>query len=119
MNSSIMTGICAGPAWTLLCAMTGAALAEDSGCAESARLLRYACEYEITNDFHTMSARCLDESESADACVTDAEADRDEAAEECADILEARLDLCEALDDEPHEPAFGPEHAADFVDPRE
>jgi hypothetical protein len=115
----MMTVIRAGHACTLLCAMSGAALAQDSSCAESARLLRYACEYEIADDFHTVSARCLDDTEPADECVADAEADHDEAAEECADILDARLDLCEALDDAPHEPAFGPEHAANFVDPRE
>jgi hypothetical protein len=114
-----MISIRAAQACTLLCGMTGAALAQGSGCAESARLLRYACEYEIADDFHTASARCLDETAPGEECIADAEADRDEAAEECADILEARLDLCETLNDAPHEPAFGPEHAADFVDPRE
>ena len=47
-----------------------------------------------------------------------AESEYDEAIEECDDVLDARLDLCEALDDAVHEPRFGSAYAADFVDPR-
>lgn len=45
--------------------------------------------------------------------------EREEEVEECDDIFAARLELCELLDDAPHEVDFGEEFAANFVDPRD
>jgi hypothetical protein len=95
------------------------AVAADVGCAESARMLRYACEYEARADFRKASAPCLDRSTTDDACVADAEAAHDDARTACDETLQARLDLCDQLDDAAHDEAFGPEFAASFVDPRE
>jgi hypothetical protein len=49
--------------------------------------------------------------------MTDADTEYEEGLEECGDVLAARLDLCESLDDATHDPEFGPDFAASFVDP--
>jgi hypothetical protein len=103
----------------LLSILSPNALAQDAGCAESARLLRYACEYEMRASYHGAAASCADAPESQDACVEDARTAYDEGTAECAAALGVRLDLCTALGDATHDPAFGSAHAASFVDPRE
>jgi hypothetical protein len=95
------------------------AVAADAGCAESARMLRYACEYEVRAEFREATAPCLDNSTTKDACMADAEAAHDDARAECDETLQARLDLCEQLDDAAHDAAFGPDFAANFVDPHQ
>ena len=105
--------VCTGAMWSLV---TGNALAEP-GCAASAHTQSLACEYDLRDDFFTTSAQCLDVANQDPVCFDDAEADFDEGLEECGDVLEARLDLCESLDDATHDPEFGPDFAANFVDP--
>jgi hypothetical protein len=89
----------------------------EPGCAASAQVQRLACEFDLRDDFFTHKAQCLDNSVTDDGCFDDAEAGYDEGLEECNDVLGARLELCEALDDATHEPAFGEDFAANFVDP--
>lgn len=98
----------------LMLAATGAL---GGTCSESAQLLGVACEFDLRDDFHTGRAICLDESEPDAECIADLEVDYDEGLGECDEVLEARLALCATLADAPHEPAYGPEHADDFVDP--
>ncbi len=105
--------VCTGAMWSLV---TGNALAE-AGCTASAHTQSLACEYDLRDDFFTTSAQCLDVSNQDPVCFDDAEADFDEGLEECGDVLAARLDLCESLDDATHDPEFGPDFAANFVDP--
>ena len=102
----------------LLLVMSGSVVAEPS-CSASAHTQRLACEFDLRDDFFTESASCLDvETQEAD-CFSEAELEYDEGLEECGEVLEARLDLCESLDDATHDPEFGPDHADNFVDPRE
>ena len=98
----------------VMCAQASAA---EPGCAASANTQRLACEFDLRDDFFTESAICLDSVAQDEACFGDAEDGFDEGLEECDDILEARLDLCEALDDATHDPEFGEAFAANFVDP--
>lgn len=100
----------------LVCAPAPQAAAEP-GCSASAQVQRLACEYDLRDDFFTSRAQCLDNSVPDDACVDDAQSEFAEGVDECNDVLDARLDLCEALDDATHEPAFGAGFAANFVDP--
>ena len=101
--------------WVVLSAET--TLADEFGCSESARLLRYACEFDTREGFFETNAVCLDSSAPEDECFAAAEDEFAEDREECEDVLEARLEVCEALDDAVHEPAFGEDFAANFVDP--
>ena len=95
------------------------AAAAGPGCAASANSQRLACQFDLRDDFYTESAICLDSAAQDEACFSDAEDGFDEGIEVCDDILEARLDLCEALDDATHDPEFGEAFAANFVDPLE
>jgi hypothetical protein len=76
-----------------------------------------SCEFDLRDDFFTVSAQCLDETMADDNCFAAAEDEFDEGLDECNDVHEARLDVCEALEDATHDPAFGPEFSDNFVDP--
>ena len=109
-------------AWTggiALAAPVGSAMAADVGCAESARLLRYACEFDARAEFHRTAAPCLDNTTENEECVADAEAAHDETEAECDEVLQARLDLCDQLADAAHDESFGSAFADRFVDPRQ
>ena len=118
MNGNVMTRFgLQRLAACLLLTWAGVGHAADFGCTESAALLRYACSYDLRDDFFSSTAQCLDASVPDAACSGDAEAQYDDGSEECSEVLEARLDLCEALDNATHEPAFGALFTAEFVDP--
>ncbi|MEE9254959.1 MAG: hypothetical protein V3U43_08495, partial [Pseudomonadales bacterium] len=89
------------------------------GCSASAEMLYAACGFDAGDDFFTSKARCLDSSDSLDGCLAEAALEQEATLEECDDVFGARLELCEDLDDAPHEPTFGPDFVADFVDPLE
>ncbi len=91
----------------------------EPGCSSTAQLQRLACEFDLRDDFYTTRAQCLDNTTLDDSCLDDAIAGYDEGVNECNDVLEARREFCEALEDATHEPEFGPDFAADFVDPLE
>ena len=93
--------------------------ADEFGCSESARLMRFACTNDLRDDFYTRTAQCQDNTILDGACIEGAQDEFDEGGEECGDVFEARLDLCETLDDATHEPPFGAAFAANFVDPTE
>jgi len=97
--------------------LASGALVAEPGCAASAQTQRLACEFDLRDDFFTTSAQCLDVDNQDANCFDEAELDYDDGLEECDDVLEARLDLCDALDDATHDPQFGPDFAANFVDP--
>ncbi len=112
------------PAAVLTAALTawwGVADAQEFefGCTASARWLRYACVYDARDDLHTARAQCEDATVLDGACLTAAGDGFDETLEECGDVFQARLDLCEVFDDAVHEPPFGTDFAANFVDPTE
>jgi hypothetical protein len=90
-------------------------------CSSAAVSLRHACSVDVFDDVFELSAICLDiadEDGRAD-CYADVAADQLENEEECDDVFEARLALCDDVSDMAHEPAFGPDYAANFVDPLE
>ena len=90
-------------------------------CSSSAVSLRRACSVDIVDDLFEGRAICADISDADERaeCIADLAVEEVETAEECDDVFDARLELCEALDDAAHEPAFGFMHAANFVDPRD
>ena len=49
--------------------------------------------------------------------VCGAAEERGEGIDECNEVFDARLELCDALEDAVHEPEFGPEFAGNFVNP--
>ena len=97
------------------------ALAMEHGCAASARSLFLACGYDVAEGYLGGLAICIDTNDttSADACVADVGSAREEDTEECGEVLEARLEVCEKTDDAIHDAPFGEDFADNFVDPRE
>ena len=108
-----------GTIFISLIVMCDYAAAGEPGCAASTRTQRLACEFDLRDDFYTQSAICLDSAVQDETCFSDAAGEFDEGIEECDDILEARLDLCESLEDATHDPEFGEDFAVNFVDPLE
>ncbi len=88
-------------------------------CSSSAVALRRACAANVVDDGYASRAVCADIADDADrlACLADAAIADDENAEECGAVFEARLALCEAVGDAPHDPLFGALLAGNFVDP--
>ncbi len=103
-------------AGVFLLALSGISVAEP-GCASTAHIQRLACEFDLRDSFYTSRATCLDSANPDDACFEAAGDEYDEALQECGDVLGARLALCASLDDSTHDPAFGMDFAANFVDP--
>ncbi len=118
-EKSTLRAIALGTIYITLIVICGHATAAEPGCAASANTQRLACEFDLRDDFFTESAICLDRATQDQTCFSDAEDGFDEGIEECDDILEARLDLCESLDDETHDPEFGEDFAENFIDPLE
>lgn len=114
-NSTTMTVVAAG---LFLFALSSNAFAE-AGCSASAQTQRLACEFDLRDDFYTVTAQCLDTANEDPACFGAAGDEFDDGIDECNDVLAARLDVCESLDDATHDPAFGEDFAANFVDPLE
>jgi hypothetical protein len=82
-------------------------------CSKTARAGKNACKHEVTDDWWEAVGICTNESDFADLweCFSDAWADRRESREECGEVFEARLELCEDLGEDPYDPDFDP---ADF-----
>ncbi len=89
-------------------------------CSVAANVLAGACEFDILDDFLEGKAICqnTDDEEEFTECMGEVSIEVDENEEECEAVHVARLDLCDALDDAPHTPAFGEDFADNFVDPR-
>jgi hypothetical protein len=92
-----------------------------ASCAASSSAMRRACGFDVLDNFFEGLATCADTSDQAmfDDCAADAELERSGSIEECEDVFDARIALCDALDDAIHEPAFGEDLAENFVDPLE
>lgn len=89
-------------------------------CSVAARVLAQACEFDVMDDFLEGKAICQNTDDEADfaECLAEVALEEDENVEECAAVQEARLALCEAIDDAPHTPKFGWDFAGNFIDPR-
>ena len=90
-------------------------------CSSTAVMLWQACDIDVLDDVFESRAICADTSDEDDRaeCIAGSEDEAEEATEECGAVLEARMELCDDLNDAPHEPAFGEAFAANFVDPLE
>lgn len=90
----------------------------DHACSEHAKLLRKACMADRKDTLLVHRADCLYVTPAEDEadCLDEADEEAEELAEECAEIYEARLDLCGELGEQRFDIEFDP---ADFVDPNE
>jgi len=86
-------------------------------CSATTQALFSACRNETQDDFFVARAICINISdpEERDACVEDAKDSREDGAEECAEVRDARDDLCDRIGEGRYEPDFDP---ASFDDPR-
>ena len=90
-------------------------------CSSAAVSMMRACAVDVIDDLFEGTAICtdiLDDDVRAD-CLADVDDEMLEIEEECEEVFEARLGLCEDLDDAAHDPMFGEAFAANFVDPLE
>ncbi len=99
--------------------LTGNVFAMEHGCSASAQSMFLACGFDTKEGYLEGLAICGDTNTqaTADACLAALEESQDEDADECGDQLEARLEVCEKLDDAPHVVSFGEEFADNFVNP--
>ncbi len=90
-------------------------------CSTTAVMLWQACDIDILDDLFESRAICADISDEDDRaeCIAGSDEESEEDIEECSDVLEARMALCDDLNDAAHEPAFGFAFADNFVDPLE
>ena len=90
-------------------------------CSSAAVSMQRACGVDVVDDLLEGTAICtdiLDDVDRAD-CLADVELDVAETEDECGEVFDARLALCEDLGDAAHEPMYGEAFAASFVDPLE
>jgi hypothetical protein len=78
-----------------------------------------ACGVDVMDDIFESTAICTDMADDIDRadCLADAELDKAENEEECEAVFDARLALCADVNDAAHEPMFGEDFAANFVNP--
>lgn len=100
----------------------GSAVATDMesiSCTSAANSLRRACEFEALDEFFIGVATCAHNATEADAglCLETYADDRDELLDECGAVTADRLNLCVATNDASHNPDFGPDFVANFIDP--
>jgi len=88
-------------------------------CSSAAVAMMQACAVDVIDDVFESTAICQDTADDDDRadCMADIEVDKAETEEECDDVFDARLQLCEDLNDAAHEPMYGPAFAANFVNP--
>jgi hypothetical protein len=79
-------------------------------CDDTSRLARTACVAGVTADFSIGKSNCVNLAGTAarQQCVADAREARTEAQQLCRDQSHARQDLCDALGQDPYDPAINP-----------
>ncbi len=93
----------------------------NASCSANAASLKQACGYEVLDEYFVGAAQCADTSSGDEAvdCMAELDEEYQEISVECGDIYEARLEVCNELNDEIYEPAFGSDYTANFIDPLE
>ena len=88
-------------------------------CSSAAVSMMQACGVDVMDDIFESTAICTDIADDVDRadCLADAELDKAENEEECEAVFDARLALCADVNDAAHEPMFGEDFAANFVNP--
>ena len=104
----------------VLSSIQGTVYADDDGnfCSKTTKLAHKACNFDVKDDFWLAKANCsnISDHEERHECKHEAKEERREAKEECADIREARFEVCDLLGESRYEPEIDP---ANFVDPLE
>ncbi len=77
-----------------------------SVCKLTAKTMLRACRYDVRDDYYETLANCQNLSGWADrwACFGDAHATKAEDGESCGDVLEARIEACDVLDEDRYDP---------------
>ncbi len=85
-------------------------------CSTHAKLLRHACYADRQDDYLVHIADCVYVSSAEDEreCRKEAREESAEKSEECRDVYEARLDVCDLVGEQRFDVEFDP---VDFVDP--
>ena len=93
--------------------------AAEHGCSASAQSLFLACGYDVKEGYLNGLAVCVDtnDTDAAEECIAEVEEERGDDTEECDEVLEARREVCEKLNDAAHEVGFGEDFAGNFIDP--
>ncbi len=90
------------------------------GCTAAANASNLACDFAAKDDLFTERAICMDSpDEDLAACLADAESEFGEVLDECREIFDAQLEVCDLTEDAAHLPEFGGDFAGNFVDPLE
>ena len=88
-------------------------------CSSAAVAMMQACAVDVLDDVFESTAICTDiasDNDRAD-CLADVGLVKVENEEGCDAVFDARLALCADLNDAAHEPMFGADFAANFVNP--
>ncbi len=90
-----------------------------TACARSAQRMLRSCRFEVSEELHATVASCLnfaDADERGD-CREEAQEARVEDGEGCHDQVEARLDVCDLLDEDHYDPDPLTDESIHFIDP--
>ncbi len=97
---------------------SGDAVAAAVGCSAAANASNLACDFAAKDDLFTARAICRDSpDDDLLACFDDAQQEFDDVLDECGEIFEAQLEVCDVTEDAAHLPEFGGDFADNFVDP--
>jgi hypothetical protein len=86
-------------------------------CSQTTAALFAACKHELQDDFQVARAICINTPDPAEreACTEDSREALADGAEECAEVRDARDDLCDRIGEARYAPDFDP---ANYDDPR-
>jgi len=81
-------------------------------CSDSAEKLLIACHSEVSDDYLTATANCINVSDPAERkeCEADAWDEKIEGRELCKEQFDARLEVCDLVGEERYDPDFDPEN---------
>ncbi len=87
-----------------------------SGCEESTREIRHACWFEAQSDYFLALAiaKNMSDEDAREKAIDEAAEELEEARTECGAQYEARINLCDELDEDQYDPDIDP---ADFTLP--
>jgi len=93
-------------------------VAESIGCSAAANASNLACDFAAKDDLFAARAICMDSpDEDLSACLGDAMQEFEDVLDECGEIFEAQLEVCDMTEDAAHLPEFGDDFVDNFVDP--
>ncbi len=88
------------------------------GCSAAANASNLACDFAAKDDLFTARAICMDSpDDDLVGCLAETVVEFEEVLDECREIFDTQLEVCEITDDAAHVPDFGSAFASNFVDP--